>query len=225
MTRATPPSLLLPHPPGAPVLPYQALGPAHRSLSGTLLQGQCGDASCSLPSLGQPPGEMHGEDLGPFSLVGDEHRNPKLLPTLPSVPAHHTEDTNYSSTYPMPIISIPFERVGMDLMGPLSSLPRVRNTSLSSWAIPPDILAVPLQKATSKNIAREIILLFSHVGFPKDLLTDQGMPFISKLMTEVYQLLQVKQVCTLDYHPQTMKRFNQTLKRMLQRVLDKDGRN
>lgn len=39
--------------------------------------------------------------------------------------------------------------------------------------------AVPLHKATSKNIARELLLLFSQVIILKDLLTNQDTPFMS----------------------------------------------
>lgn len=45
--------------------------------------------------------------------------------------------------------------------------------------------AVPFRKATSKKITQELVLLFRRVGIPKDLLTDQGMPFISKLMADL----------------------------------------
>lgn len=78
--------------------------------------------------------------------------------------------------------------------------------------------AVPLQKVTSKNVARELVLLFSRVGLLKDPRTHQGTPFMSKLMMDVCWLLQVKQVQTSVYHPQTdrlIKHFNQTPKRML----------
>lgn len=75
--------------------------------------------------------------------------------------------------------------------------------------------AVPLQKATSQDITREIELFFSQLGLPKEILTGQGTPFLSKLMADVCQLWQFKQ---MQYHPQTdhlVKHFNQTLKRML----------
>lgn len=43
--------------------------------------------------------------------------------------------------------------------------------------------AIPLCKATSRN--RELMLLFSQLGIPTDLLTEQGTPFISKLMVDI----------------------------------------
>lgn len=41
--------------------------------------------------------------------------------------------------------------------------------------------AVPLRKATSHNVAKELVLLFSHVGIPKDTLTEQMYPFCLKV--------------------------------------------
>lgn len=56
--------------------------------------------------------------------------------------------------------------------------------------------AVLLWKATSKNIARLLVFFFSCVGLPKELLTDQGTPFILKLIADANQLLQDKQIQT-----------------------------
>lgn len=78
--------------------------------------------------------------------------------------------------------------------------------------------AIPLWKVTYKNIACELMTLFSQVGICKDLLTDQGTPLMSKLMLDLCWLLQVKHLKTLVYYLQTdgfIKRFNQALKRLL----------
>lgn len=77
--------------------------------------------------------------------------------------------------------------------------------------------AVPLRKATAKNIAKELFLLFTKVGIPEEILTDQGTPFLSQLMADLCHSLRIKQLRTSIYHPQTdgiVKSFNQTLKRM-----------
>ncbi len=92
--------------------------------------------------------------------------------------------------------------------------------------------AVPLRKATAKStaksIARELFLLCSQVGIPAEILTDQGTPFMSRLMADLCTLLKVKQLRTSVYHPQTdglVERFNQTLKQMLRRVVAEDKRD
>lgn len=85
-----------------------------------------------------------------------------------------------------------------------------------------------MRKATSKAIAQEMFLRFRRVGIPIEILTDQGTPFMSRLMADLCNQLKVKQLRTSVNHPQTdglVKRFNQTLKRMLQRVGVEDGRD
>ena len=59
---------------------------------------------------------------------------------------------------------------------------------------------------------------FSRLGIPREVLTDQGTNFMSRLMGEVYRMLGMKTIQTSPYHPQTdrlVERFNQTLKAML----------
>ncbi|KAL1273034.1 hypothetical protein QQF64_028896 [Cirrhinus molitorella] len=85
--------------------------------------------------------------------------------------------------------------------------------------------AIPLRKATAKAIAQGLFLLASRVSIPKEILTDQGTPFMSRLMADLCRLLGVKQLRTTIYHPQTdglVERFNQTLKQMLRRVAAED---
>lgn len=45
--------------------------------------------------------------------------------------------------------------------------------------------AILLWKATSNNIAYELMALFSWISIPKDLLTDQGTLFMSKLILDL----------------------------------------
>ncbi|KAL0176575.1 hypothetical protein M9458_028905, partial [Cirrhinus mrigala] len=134
-----------------------------------------------------------------------------------------------SPLIPLPIIDVPFERIGMDLVGPLPKSARGHEHILVvvDYATRyPE--AVPLRKATAKNIAQELFQLFSRVGIPTEILTDQGTPFMSRLMADLCRLLRVKQLRTTVYHPQTdglVERFNQTLKRMLRRVTAEDRKD
>ncbi|KAL1250905.1 hypothetical protein QQF64_018701 [Cirrhinus molitorella] len=134
-----------------------------------------------------------------------------------------------SPLIPLPIIEVPFERIGMDLVGPLPKSARGHEHILViiDYATRyPE--AIPLRKATSKAIAQELFLLASRVGIPAEILTDQGTPFMSRLMAELCRLLKVKQLRTSIYHPQTdglVERFNQTLKQMLRRVAAEDRRD
>ena len=88
--------------------------------------------------------------------------------------------------------------------------------------------ALPLRAATAKAVARELMLLFSRVGIAKEVLTDQGSCFMSRVMKELLSFLQVKQLRTSVYHPQTdglVERFNRTLKQMLKKAMATDGKN
>ena len=69
---------------------------------------------------------------------------------------------------------------------------------------------------------------FSRVGVPKEILTDQGTNFMSKLLTELYRMLHVQPIHTSPYHPQTdglVERFNRTLKAMLNKLVGDEGKN
>lgn len=124
---------------------------------------------------------------------------------------------------PLPIIGNPFERVGMDLIGPLPKTSKSNEyvLVLVDYATRfPE--AFPLRAPTTQNIADRMIELFSRVGFPKEVVTDQGTPFISKLMKEVCHLLQIHPLRTAVYHPQTdglVERYNRTLKNTLKKML------
>ncbi len=77
-------------------------------------------------------------------------------------------------------------------------VPRAKTEILMELAHPE---AVPLRKATAKAIAQELFLLSSRVGIPAEILTDQGTPFMSRLMADLCRLLKVKQLRTTVYLP------------------------
>ncbi|XP_041440518.1 uncharacterized protein LOC121400717 [Xenopus laevis] len=134
-----------------------------------------------------------------------------------------------SPLVPLPIIETPFERIAMDLVGPLVKSARGHQHILviMDYATRyPE--AVPLRNTCAKTIAKELVQVFSRVGIPKEILTDQGTPFMSRVTKELCKLFQISHLRTSVYHPQTdglVERFNKTLKGMLKKVIDKDGRN
>ncbi|KAJ8264277.1 hypothetical protein GJAV_G00147290 [Gymnothorax javanicus] len=88
--------------------------------------------------------------------------------------------------------------------------------------------AVPLRTATGKTIAKELFVLFSRVGVVDEILTDQGTCFMSQVLREMCRLLHITQLRTSVYHPQTdglVERFNKTLKSMLRKLIDTDGKD
>ncbi|XP_053872984.1 uncharacterized protein LOC128831041, partial [Malaclemys terrapin pileata] len=129
---------------------------------------------------------------------------------------------------PMPLMETPFERVAVDLVGPLpkSSAGFQYILVMMDYATRfPE--AVPLRNISARTIAMELVKIFARVGLPRELLTDQGTNFTSRLLKQVCEILGVKQLRTSIYHPQTdglVERFNRTLKGMLRRFPPEDLR-
>jgi len=66
-------------------------------------------------------------------------------------------------------------------------------------------------------------MMFSRLGIPEEILTDQGTPFMSHIMKDLCTLMNITQLRTSVYNPQTdglVERFNQTLKQMLRKAIE-----
>ena len=130
---------------------------------------------------------------------------------------------------PLPVMKEPFKRIAMDIMGPL---PRSRRGNqyilvVCDYATRyPE--AIPLRSIDAGTVAEHLMQLFSRVGIPREILSDQGTNFMSQLLKELYNLLNITQIRTSPYHPQTdglVERFNKTLKSMLRKLVSKEGKN
>ena len=125
--------------------------------------------------------------------------------------------------WPPASLDTPFQRVAIDLVGPLE--PRTDNKNkyiltLVDYATRyPE--AVALSSIETETVAEALVGIFSRVGIPKEILTYMGSQFTSALMKEVSRLLSFKQLVTSPYHPicnGLVERFNGTLKKMLTRI-------
>ena len=129
----------------------------------------------------------------------------------------------------LPIIDIPFTRIAMDVVGPLDNSRAGHRYILviCDYATRyPE--AFPLRNTKSRQVANSLIQLFSRVGIPREIITDQGTNFNSRFMKQVYSLLGIRGIRTTPYHPQTdgmVERFNQTLKAMLRKFVSDTGAN
>ena len=129
----------------------------------------------------------------------------------------------------MPVIETPFSRVAIDLVGPIhppsDSSNRFILTVVDYATRYPE--AKPLKNIDTETVAEALVDIYSRVGIPREVLTDQGKQFTSDLMKEVGRLLSVKQLTTTPYHPSCnglVEHFNGTLKSMLRRVADEKHR-
>ena len=115
----------------------------------------------------------------------------------------------------MPVIDTPFQRVAIDLVGPLE--PRTDNKNKYILTLVDYVTrypeAVALSSIETESVAEALVSIFSRVGVPKEILTDMGSRFTSALMKEVSRLLSFKQLVTSPYHPicnGLVERFNGT---------------
>ena len=129
----------------------------------------------------------------------------------------------------MPLIELPFQRIAMDVVGPLprSRLGNKYILTICDYATRyPEAIALPSTEAS--RIAKELVSLFSRVGIPEEILTDQGSNFMSVLLQEIYQLLGISRIRTSPYHPQTdglVERFNGTLKAIMKKFTSRNKKD
>jgi transposase InsO family protein len=103
----------------------------------------------------------------------------------------------------MPIITTPFDRVAIDLVGPLSPVSseghRYILTLVDYATSYPE--AVPMREITSVAVTEALLTIFSRVGIPRELISDRGAQFTSELMGEIHRLVGIKPIFTTPYHP------------------------
>ena len=123
---------------------------------------------------------------------------------------------------PIPVDG-PFDRLGVDVV----QLPRTKQGNryvvvfvdyLTKW---PEVYATADQ--TAPTIAKLLVEnVISRHGVPRQLLSERGPSFLSKLLLEICSVMGVKKVNTSAYHPQTnglVERFNRTLIDMLSKTV------
>ncbi|XP_040075237.1 uncharacterized protein LOC120847507 [Ixodes scapularis] len=129
----------------------------------------------------------------------------------------------------MPIISTPFHRVGIDIIGPINpgseSGSRYVLTVVDFATRYPD--AIPLKSIDTAEVAEGLLQIFARVGLPREIVSDRGSCFTSALMKEVSRLLSLRHLTTTPYHPMCnglFERFNGTIKQMIKRMCQEKPR-
>ena len=116
----------------------------------------------------------------------------------------------------MPIIETPFERVAVDLVGPIQPVPERKNRyilTLMDYATRyPEAVLLPGIEA--ERVAKALFNMFTRLGFLSEILTDLGSQFTPEVMKEVSRLLSIRMLNTTAYHPMC----NGLLKHMLKKI-------
>ena len=134
-----------------------------------------------------------------------------------------------SKGYLHPItVEKPFERIGIDFMGPL---PRSRKGNkyilvitdyLTKWTE-----AKAMREATAEKVVKYLYrdIICRH-GCPKIILSDRGSHFNNKMMEGLCGKFEIKHHMSSPYHPQTnglTERFNRTLSEALAKILEEEN--
>ena len=120
---------------------------------------------------------------------------------------------------PMPVIDVPFKRIGIDIVGPLDRSKRGKLyllTIIDYATRYPE--AIPLANIRAETVVDALITVFARVGLPQEIVHDQGTNFMSKVTKLVCTKLKIAQLAATPYHQQTNganERFNGVLKNML----------
>ncbi|KAJ1117511.1 hypothetical protein NDU88_005710 [Pleurodeles waltl] len=119
---------------------------------------------------------------------------------------------------PLPVVSTPFERVGIDIVGSLEPKTAMGNMFIlvlvdHATRYPE---AIPLRPITSPVVGRGLKVFFTRMGFPKEEVSDRGTNFISMYMKSLWKESGVTYKFTTPCNPQSnglVERFNRTFKK------------
>jgi hypothetical protein len=127
-------------------------------------------------------------------------------------------------------VGAPFERVGIDIAGPFPQSDRGNRCLLlamvyfTKW---PEVYPIPNQEAST--VADALVTnFFCRFGVPRELHSDQGRNFESRLMQEMLQRLGVGKTRTTPLHPQSDgmgERYVKTIEEHLRKVVSTHQRD
>ncbi|GFO46495.1 hypothetical protein PoB_007300000 [Plakobranchus ocellatus] len=120
------------------------------------------------------------------------------------------------------IIDRPFDKVAIDIVGPMmmsDSKNRFILTLVDAATRWPE--AVPLKSISTTDVANALFNIFTRLGLPKEILSDNGQQLVSKAMEEVMTMMGIQRRLSTPYHAQSngmVERFNGSLKTMLRKL-------
>src|SRR3569832_733061 len=127
--------------------------------------------------------------------------------------------------FPMTDIRGPFDKIGIDCMGPLT-LTQNRNRFILVFVdyFTKYTEAIALKDITAQTVADSFVnTIVCHHSSPRMMISDQGINFLSNLMREVTVLYGTKHIFSSAYHPDKngeVERMNNTLATRLRMYVD-----
>lgn len=119
-----------------------------------------------------------------------------------------------------PDVSVPFERVHMDLIGPLnSSSDGNKYVVCVVDVLTRYVIAAPIRNKEATTVAEALVKSVVSVhGAPRQIVTDNGSEFVNKVLEELCKTLKVSHTTTTPYHPSSngiVERANGTIVKIL----------
>ena len=128
------------------------------------------------------------------------------------------------------VVGRPFERVAIDILGPLRISRRghryilVISDYFTKW-----VEAFPMVSQEAPEVVTKLCEEFvCRFGVPSELHSDQGRNFESLVMAQMCELLGIRKTRTTPFRPQSdgmVERFNRTLAEMLTKVIERSQEN
>ena len=133
--------------------------------------------------------------------------------------------TAYTPLEPVPFPEGPWEKLGLDIVGPFEKAPLNTKFAVSlidyhsKW---PEVGFV--EKVTSQCVITFLTSVFSREGFPLEIVTDHGPQFISKEFESFLEERKIAHCLSSVYYPQAngaVERLNSVLKNAVQNAVVK----
>ena len=120
-------------------------------------------------------------------------------------------------------IDVMFKKVAADIIGPIIPMSDSKKQYIlvvvDYGTRYPE--AIALKDIKAKTIAEALWEMWTRLGIPDQIVTDQGRQFTGTLMREVNEFLRIKHSVTAPFHPQAnglVEKFNGTLKSMMKKM-------
>uniref|UniRef100_A0A6G5ABV5 RNA-directed DNA polymerase n=1 Tax=Rhipicephalus microplus TaxID=6941 RepID=A0A6G5ABV5_RHIMP len=118
----------------------------------------------------------------------------------------------------VPIITEPFRRLVIDIVGPLPESRQGCRYILTALCVATKFPeAIPLKELNSPHVVDALLSIFARVGFPSEIQCDNGSVFTSCLTSTFMDKCGIKVVHSSIHHPQSnpVERMHSVLKRIL----------
>eukprot|EP00745_Piridium_sociabile_P007801 TRINITY_DN15246_c0_g1_i12.p2 TRINITY_DN15246_c0_g1~~TRINITY_DN15246_c0_g1_i12.p2 ORF type:complete len:255 (+),score=21.88 TRINITY_DN15246_c0_g1_i12:1670-2434(+) len=111
----------------------------------------------------------------------------------------------------MPRIDVPFKRIAIDIVGPFQPLSEDKHRYLLTIV---DVAtrfpeAIPLKTIDSVSVAEALFSVFCRLGFPEEILSDNGSQFTSSMFKQFTEMFKIN--CTFIPIPPAIKRSGRTV--------------